>query len=68
MYKGIAVALLAVGVALAIWGFSAMDSFSSDMSRMFTGSPTNKAVWLLASGGALVIVGAFGLFRSPKKI
>lgn len=66
MNKGISVALLAVGVMLSIWGIKASESFGSDVSRFFTGSPTNKAVWLLISGIVLGIVGLFGLLRGAK--
>jgi hypothetical protein len=27
-----------------------MDSFSSDVSRFFTGTPTDKSVWMLILG------------------
>lgn len=67
MYRGIAVALLAVGVVLIIWGISASESFGSDVSRFFTGSPTDKTMWLLIGGIAAAIVGLFGLFRGPKQ-
>jgi hypothetical protein len=40
---------------------------SSDVSRFFTGSPTNKTVWLLIGGGVAVIVGLFGSFRWPNR-
>ena len=66
MNKGISVALLVVGIVLIIWGVSAADSFSSDVSRFFTGSPTDKAVWLLVGGIAAGIVGLFGLLRGAK--
>jgi len=66
MNKGMSVALLVVGILLIIWGVSASESFSSDVSRFFTGSPTNKAVWLLVAGIVAAIVGLFGLFRGPK--
>ena len=66
MIKGISVALLAVGIMLCIWGVRASDSFGSDVSRFFTGSPTNKAVWLLIGGVVLGIIGLFGLFRGSK--
>jgi hypothetical protein len=66
MNKGISVALLAVGIMLSIWGVKASDSFGSDVSRFFTGSPTNKAVWLLIGGIVAGIVGLFGLFRGSK--
>jgi len=66
MNKGMSVALLAVGIVLLIWGVSATESFNSDVSRFFTGSPTNKAIWLLIGGIVAAIVGLFGLLRRPK--
>ncbi len=54
MNKGISVALLIIGVLLIVWGVSAFDSASSDVSQALTGSPTNKAIWLLV--GALLQV------------
>jgi nitrogen fixation-related uncharacterized protein len=66
MNKSISVALLAVGVMLIIWGAKASDSFGSDVSRFFTGSPTNKAVWLLIGGIVMGIVGLSGLLRGSK--
>jgi len=66
MNKGMSVALLAVGIVLIIMGVSASESFSSDVSRFFTGSPTNRAVWLLIGGIAATIVGLFGLLRGSK--
>jgi hypothetical protein len=66
MNKGISVALLVAGIVLAIWGVSALESFSSDVSRFFTGSPTDRAVWLLVAGIVTTIVGLFGLLRGAK--
>lgn len=66
MNKGISVALLVVGIVLLIWGVNVMDSFSSDVSRFFTGSPTDKAVWLLIGGVVAAIVGLFGLLSGSK--
>jgi len=57
MNKGIGLALLAVGIVLIIFGLNATDSFSSDVSRFFTGSPTDKSMWLLLGGIASAIVG-----------
>jgi len=41
----------------------ASTSFSSDISRFFTGSPTDKAVWMLLAGVIASIVGVVGLLR-----
>jgi hypothetical protein len=50
MNKIAPIALLAGGVVLMILGINATNSFSSDVSRFFTGSPTDKAVWMLIGG------------------
>ena len=66
MSKGISVALLAIGIMLSSFGVAASETLGSDLSRFFTGSPTDKAVWLLISGIAIGIVGLFGVFGSSK--
>jgi len=66
MNKLISIGLLAGGIVLIFWGINASNSFSSDVSRFFTGSPTDKSVWLMVGGVAAVAVGLFGLYRSPK--
>jgi uncharacterized membrane protein HdeD (DUF308 family) len=68
MNKGIGIALLVVGIALVIYGFNASDSVSSDVSRTFTGAPTNKTMWLLLGGSASAIVGAVMTFRPSGKV
>ena len=55
--KAIGIALLAVGIILIIFGISASNSIGSDFSRFFTGSPTNKSIWMLLGGVASVMVG-----------
>jgi hypothetical protein len=66
MNKAIPLALLVGGVVLMIFGFNATQSFSSDVSRFFTGSPTDKAVWMLIGGITASIVGLVWMFRSGK--
>ena len=63
MNKSMSVTLLFVGVILLVFGFNAYRSTSSDISRFFTGVPTDKAFWLLISGLAVSIVGFIGLVR-----
>ncbi|MBI2520351.1 MAG: DUF3185 family protein [Bdellovibrio sp.] len=43
-----------------------VESFSSDVSRFFTGAPTNKAVYLMIGGLLAGIVGPFGVIRGGK--
>jgi hypothetical protein len=50
MNRIVSLALLIGGVALMIYGINATNSFGSDVSRFFTGSPTDKAIWMLLGG------------------
>jgi NO-binding membrane sensor protein with MHYT domain len=63
MSKAISLALLAGGILLLVFGVMATTSLSSDISRFFTGSPTDKAIWMLIGGVVASVVGAVGLLR-----
>ena len=63
MNKGMSVAFLVVGIILLVFGLNAYHSASSDVSRFFTGAPTDKALWLLIGGAVAGIFGLFGLVR-----
>jgi uncharacterized protein DUF3185 len=67
MNKIVSLALLAGGVVLIIFGISAMNSFSSDVSRFFTGSPTDKSVWMLIGGITAASIGLTMTLRSSKQ-
>ena len=67
MNEVIWLAILAGGIVLVIYGVSALESFSSDVSRFFTGSPTDKTMWLMIGGIVAVVVGLFGLLRPQSK-
>jgi len=66
MNKIVSLALLVGGVVLMIIGINATNSFSSDVSRFFTGSPTDKAVWMLIGGILAAVIGLVGTFRGSK--
>ena len=66
MNKLISMAILAGGIVLVVYGVSASKSFSSDISRFFTGSPTDKAIWMLVGGAVLSVIGLVGLLRGSK--
>jgi hypothetical protein len=66
MNKLISLALVATGVVLIVYGINASNSIGSDFSRLFTGAPTDKSVWLLIAGVVLAALGAGGLFRGSK--
>jgi hypothetical protein len=68
MNKLISLIFLAAGVALIIYGVSASNSIGSDFSRIFTGAPTDKSVWLLVGGVVLAAIGVGGVMRGSKGI
>ena len=66
MNRGLFLAVLVLGVVLLVLGFIASDSVSSDFSRLFTGEPTDKAIWLLIGGGVATVVGLVGFTRGSR--
>jgi hypothetical protein len=68
MNRIISLILLVAGIGLIIYGISASDSIGSSFSRFFTGSPTDKSMWLLIGGAAAVVVGLVGMTRGSKSV
>ena len=64
--KAISLAILVAGALLLVFGVSASQSLGSDISRFFTGSPTNKAIWMLIGGAVLSIIGLVGVFGRSR--
>ncbi|HEV2436450.1 MAG TPA: DUF3185 family protein [Verrucomicrobiae bacterium] len=67
MNKIISLALLIGGVVLMVIGINATNSFSSDVSRFFSGSPTDKAIWMLIGGTVAAVIGLVSMLRSWKQ-
>jgi len=67
MNKAVILAILAGGIVLVIYGVAASKSFSSDVSRFFSGSPTDKAIWMLLGEIVAIIIGLVGLLRGQAK-
>lgn len=63
MNRTISLVIFVVGIALIIYGIGASNSFSSDFSRIFTGSPTQKTIVLLCGGAVFAALGGYGLSR-----
>jgi hypothetical protein len=58
--KLIAIILIIVGVALAIWGYNIYDSAGSQVSRALSGDAPLEA-WAGMIGGAVCV--AFGIYK-----
>ena len=67
MTKAISIALIVGGIVLLYFGGQAFNSVSSDVSRVFTGSPTNKAIMLIVAGVIATIAGLTGMALSGRK-
>lgn len=65
LHRILGAAMLAIGIALAVWGIQASDSIASSFHRFFTGTPTEKSIWLLV-GGAIVASIGVGLLASKR--
>ena len=65
--KIISLTLLIGGVVLMIIGINATNSFSSDVSRFFTGNPTDRSMWMIVGGVVTVIVGLFLAITGMRK-
>ena len=68
MTKAISLAVLAGGILLLIFGISAYDSTSSDISRFFSGSATDKSIWMLVGGAVVTVLGLASLLRGSKTV
>jgi uncharacterized membrane-anchored protein len=67
MNKAISLAILAGGVLVMIFGINAINSAGSDISRFFTGAPTDRAIWMLVGGVVASVVGLAGLLLPGSK-
>jgi hypothetical protein len=67
MVRAISLALVVGGVILLYFGGMAFHSLSSDVSRVFTGSPSNKAIALIAGGVVATVAGLIGFATSAGK-
>lgn len=53
--------LFAIGGVLLYFGITASESFSSSVSRLFSGLPTERTQWLMIGGIVALALGA-GVF------
>ncbi|MBT2791783.1 DUF3185 family protein [Paraburkholderia strydomiana] len=67
MTKAISIALIVGGILLLYFGGQAFNSVSSDVSRVLTGSPSNKAIMLIVGGVVATLAGITGIALSGRK-
>ncbi len=66
MNRTVALIFLAGGVVLLYFGYREAQTFSSGVLRVVTGSPSNKAVWMMVAGVIAVVAGLLSLARDSK--
>jgi hypothetical protein len=67
MNRVVSLSLLAAGIVLTIFGVNELNSSTSDLSRMLTGAPTDRSIWMMVGGAVLVVLGLKGLAPGSRK-
>jgi len=63
----IGIVIVALGVVLLVFGFNESHSFNSDVTRVFTGNPTDRSMWMIIGGAVAVIAGLFMAIRGFRR-
>jgi LPXTG-motif cell wall-anchored protein len=66
MQSVIGMALLVVSGVLLTFGMQASASLGSRLSELFTGTPSDRTIWLLLAGVVAAILG-LGLFLTGRR-
>ena len=67
MNKMVSLAILAGGILVMVFGINAVNSTGSDISRFFTGAPTDHAMWMLVGGVVASVIGLAGVLLPGSK-
>lgn len=55
----VGIALIVIGIGLAIWGYQLSDSISSEITEAITGSPKDRVMTYYIGGAVCFVVGLF---------
>jgi len=68
MRKFVGFGVIVLGFFLLMTGWESSESLSSQISRLFQGSPTDRTLWYLIGGVVALAVGASMVWsrRSPR--
>jgi len=67
MNTALSVAFLVGGIALLIFSNNEYQSAGSEISKFFTGNPSDRSMWMLIGGGVLAAMGLVGLMRRSRR-
>jgi hypothetical protein len=65
--KVVSLEFLAGGTLLLLYGINESKSLNSDISRFFTGSANDKAIWMLVGGTIGIVLGMMGLLHESGR-
>ncbi len=68
MKQIIGIAFLVVGIVLLAMGYDSYHSAASSVSRVVTGTSTDKTLWLVVGGVLGTLIGVGSLFSGSKKV
>ncbi|MGD1087602.1 MAG: DUF3185 family protein [Verrucomicrobiota bacterium] len=66
MQKIIGVIALVTGIMLLVWGHNIEQSLNSQVKNIFTGTPTDRAMYFYIGGAALTLYGLFQIVWKRK--
>jgi Protein of unknown function (DUF3185) len=69
MNRAVGFAVMIGGIVLLLFGLQASNSFTSNLSKTFTGSPTNQSIWMIVLAVILIVAGlvlSFGGGRNTR--
>jgi hypothetical protein len=66
MIKVVSLEFLAGGTLLLLSGIHESNSLRSDIFRFFTGSASDKAIWMLVGGSISIALGMFVLLHAYR--
>ncbi len=66
MQKITGVLCLVVGIFFLLWGRRIADSFGSQVQEVFTGAPTDRAMYFYIGGLVLAVLGVAQFFWKRK--
>jgi len=62
--KLLGIILVIIGSVLLVWGYNEARSVNSEISRLFSGNPTQNTMVYYIAGSLCLAMGVFTLFRS----
>lgn len=67
MRNVVGLTIFALGVVLLVLGFNETQSMASEVTRAFTGSPSDRSLWLVVGGLLSVVSGLTFALRASRQ-